>query len=180
MRGKPKGSPQTLTKEHFLRNAVGKCPIVDIQIGGVPLQCLIDSGSNVSTLAESFFRNHLHGEDEDMHCTSKWLKITAANKLPLPYLGYVELDIQVMGVTLPECGFLIVRDDSKTCTNESDPSPPGITGTNIAKRCRELILTEFDAAMRGELDSQWREAFQRVQEAELVEKAAMARVAQKD
>lgn len=137
MRGRSGGSPETLTKERFLRNAVGKCPIIDIQIGGVPLRCLIDSGSNVSTLTESFFRNQLHGEDEDMHSTATWLKITAANKLPLPYLGYVELDIQVMGVTLPECGFLIIRDDNKPDANELDPSPPGIIGMNIAKRCRE-------------------------------------------
>ncbi len=54
----------------------------------------------MSTLAESFFREHLHGEDKDMHSTSKWLRITAFNKLPLPYLGYVELDIQVTGVTI--------------------------------------------------------------------------------
>lgn len=45
-----------------------------------------------------------------MHSTVKWLRITAANKLPLPYLGYVELDIQVIGVTIQGSGFLIVRD----------------------------------------------------------------------
>lgn len=45
-----------------------------------------------------------------MRCTAKWLKITAANKLPLPYLGYVELDIKVMGRIIPECGFLIIKD----------------------------------------------------------------------
>lgn len=179
MRGKSEGSPQTLTKERFLENAVGKCPIVDIQIDKVPLKCLFDSGSNVSTLTESFFRDHLHGEDKDMHCTSKWLKITAANKLPLPYLGYVELDIEVMGITIPECGFLIVKNDS-TAGNELDSSPPGIIGMNIAKRCKELILAEFDAALGGELDSDWREAFQRVQETEIIAKTAMARVAQKD
>lgn len=179
MRGKAEGSPQTLTKERFLKNAVGKCPIVDIQIGGVPLKCLIDSGSNVSTLTERFFRDHLHGDDKDIYCTSKWLKITAANKLPLPYLGYVELDIQVMGIILPECGFLIVRDDPTSATKELDSCPPGIIGMNIAKRCRELILTEFDAALGGEMDSEWREAFQRVQESERAEKTAVARVAQK-
>lgn len=174
MRGKSEGSTDTLTKERFLKNAVGECPEVDIQIGGVPLRCLLDTGSHVSTLTESFFRNHLHGGDEDMHSTAKWLKITAANKLPLPYLGYVELDIQAMGLTIPECGFLIIKDDD---SKETDPSPPGIIGMNIAKRCRQLVLAEFDTALGGELDSVWREAFQRVQEAELVEKMSTARIA---
>lgn len=176
MRGKPEGSKNTLTKERFLEHAVGECPEVDIQIGGVPLKCLLDTGSNVSTLAESFFRDHLHGGEEDMHCTDKWLKITAANRLPLPYLGYVELDIQVMGLTIPECGFLIIKDD---CTKNPDPSPPGIMGMNIAKLCRQLVFTEFDATLGGKLDSVWREAFHRLQEAELVEKVSTARVAGK-
>lgn len=91
--------------------------------------CLSDMGSNVSTLAESFFREHLHGEDRDMHSNSKWLQITAANKLAHPYLGYVELDIQVMGVTIPGCGFFIFRDQKD---GEVDYSPPGILDTNIA------------------------------------------------
>ncbi|XP_029902664.1 uncharacterized protein LOC115355879 [Myripristis murdjan] len=65
------------------------------------------------------------------------------------------------------------NDDSK----ETDPSPPGIIGMNIAKRCRQLVLAEFDTALGGELDSAWREAFQRVQEAELVEKMSTARIA---
>ncbi|KAK9521367.1 hypothetical protein VZT92_021180 [Zoarces viviparus] len=38
MRGKSKDSQDILTKERFLERAVGKCPEVDIQIGGVPLR----------------------------------------------------------------------------------------------------------------------------------------------
>lgn len=174
MRGKTEGSAAgPLTKERFLERAVGKCPEVDICIGGVPVRCLIDTGSNVSTLAESFFREHLHGEDQDLHCTAKWLKITAANKLPLPYLGYVELEIEVMGLTIPECGFLIIRDSDAA---ELDSTPPGIIGMNIAQRCRELALTEFDTTLGGKLDSVWREAFHRVQEVEVIRTLSAARV----
>lgn len=129
MRGKSEGSDNTLTKEPFLENAVGQCPEVDVQIGGVPLRCILDTGSNVSTLTESFFRNHLHKGDNDMHCTAKWLKLTAANKMPLPYLGYVQLDVEAMGITIPKCGFLIIKDDEN---EEPDPSLPGSIGMNIA------------------------------------------------
>lgn len=101
---------QHLTKKHFLEHAVGECPEVDIQIGGVPFHCFLETGSNISTLTESFFRVNLHGLDNDMHCTDKWLKI-AGNTLPLRYLGYIELDIQVMWLPIPECGFIIISDD---------------------------------------------------------------------
>ena len=181
MQGKSEGSKNPSTKEHFLENAVGKCPEVDIEIGGISFRCLLDTGSNVSTLTEGFFRDHLHGEDEDMHCTAKWLRITAANKLPLPYLGYVELDIQVMELTIPECGFLIIKDDNTKTDNtkESDSSPPGIIGMNVTKRCRQLVLSEFDTTLEVELGSAWRKAFHRVQEAELIRKVSTARVAGK-
>lgn len=145
-----------------------------IQIGGIPLKCVIDTGSNVSTMTESFFRNHLKGGDEDINCTAKWLKLTAANKLPLPYLGYVELDIQVMGVTIPECGFLVVGDND---TNETDTSPPGIIAMNIVKRYRELGVREFDTALGEGLGSVWEKAFLRIQEAEPVGRMFVARAA---
>lgn len=173
MRGGTDGSNSgTLTKERFLERAVGKCPEVEIHIGGVAVRCLLDTGSNVSTLTESFFKEHLHGEDKDMHCTTKWLKITAANRLPLPYLGYVELDIQVMGLTIPGCGFLVIRDPDDGAT---DSAPPAILGMNIAQRCKQLILSEFDNSLEGTLDADWRAAFNKVQEAIPVEATSMVR-----
>ncbi len=61
MRGKPEGLRcSTLTKERFLEHAVGKCLEVDIYIGGVPVRCLLDTGSNASIQTESFFRENLH------------------------------------------------------------------------------------------------------------------------
>lgn len=50
---------------------------------------------------------------------------------------------------------------------------------NIAKRCKQLVLSKFDASLGKELElhSVWREAFCRVQEAEVVEKVSTARVA---
>ena len=50
---------------------------------------------------------------------------------------------------------------------------------NITKRCRQLVLSEFDTTLEGELGSTWREAFHRVQEAELIRKVSTARVAGK-
>lgn len=65
MRGSTDGSNSgTLTKDRFLERAVGKCPEVEIHIGGVAVRCLLDTGSNVSTLTESFFKEHLNGEDQ--------------------------------------------------------------------------------------------------------------------
>lgn len=61
MRGRHK---KASNKERFLQHAVSWCPEVNVEGGGVPFRCLMDSGSNVGTLTESFFRHPLCGEHE--------------------------------------------------------------------------------------------------------------------
>ena len=87
-------------------------------------------------MSESFFREHLSGKDEEIHPTFEWLKITAANGLNIPYVGYVELDVEAMGLTIPERGFLITKDAFHSA------SVPGLIGMNIVKKCKELVCTE--------------------------------------
>ncbi|KAL1007184.1 hypothetical protein UPYG_G00083180 [Umbra pygmaea] len=145
-----------------------------LKIGGVSATCLLDTGSQVSTITESFFREHLSGADDDMLSTAGWLKITAANGLDIPYLGYLELDVETMGMTLPECGFLVVKEPPGTT------SQPGLIGMNIISRCRQLVHAEFDTTLGGVLQSDWREVFQQMQRASSVKKATIARVAGRD
>lgn len=99
-----------------------------------------------SVHTESFFREHLSVKGEDIHPAFEWLKITAANGLDIPYMGYVELDVEAMGLTIPEQGFLIVKDSAHSF------SVPGLIGMNIINKCRELVHTEFDTTLQGRLD----------------------------
>ncbi len=48
---------------------------------------------------------------------------------------------------------------------------------NIAQHCKQLILAEFDHALEGTLDADWRAAFNRVQEATPVGVNSVVRVA---
>ena len=171
---------------------MGECPEVMVQIGGVSVKCLLDTGSQVSTISESFFRQHLSGTEEDVMPTSNWLKLTAANNLPIPYLGYVELDMQTMGLTIPECGFLVSKDpdadksggrveESKLSHKQSfQDLVPCLIGMNIIKRCKQLVTTEFDTTLKGELDVDWRTVFQRVQTCDLVKQSSAVRLMGKD
>lgn len=94
---------------------------------------------------------------EDILPAFEWLKITAANGLDLPYIGYVELNVETMGLTIPERGFLIVKDSAHSS------SVPGLIGMNVVKKCKELVHAEFDTTLQGKLDSHWREAFHNLQ-----------------
>ncbi len=130
MRGQSIGSNSVDTsRDRLLERAVGKCPVSNLKINGVSAACLLDTGSQVSTVSECFFREHLFGEDKDMLSTAGWLKITAANGLDIPYLGYLELEVETMGIVLPECGFLVVRDTLNS------PLVPALIGMNIISRC---------------------------------------------
>ena len=51
-----------LSRSEVLQRAVGKCPEMTVSIEGMPCTCLIDTGSEVSTVTESFFNNLLQGK----------------------------------------------------------------------------------------------------------------------
>lgn len=110
----------------------------------------------MSTITERYFLKYLHGEDEDMLPTSGWLRLTAAKGLDIPYLGYLELEVVAMGLKLPNCGFLVVKDSF-----DDEQSVPCIVGMNIISQCRELVYAEFDTTLGGKLDSDWRDFFRK-------------------
>ena len=76
--------------------------------GGVRTPCLglLDTGAQVSTITESFYHHHLF--NTAVIDTSSIIHITAANRLAIPYIGYIEVDIEIWGRTFPKMGFLVV------------------------------------------------------------------------
>lgn len=51
------GSPtKTLNSSAILEHAVGECRPVEVKLQGVSVTCLLDSGSQVSMISESFFQ----------------------------------------------------------------------------------------------------------------------------
>lgn len=90
----------------------------------------------------------------------------------IAYLGYIELEIEAMGVKIPDCGFLVVKEPQG-----SHSSVPGLLGMNILNACRELVYAQFDTTLGIKLDSDWREVFQQMHRVQLVEKSSMGRIA---
>lgn len=89
-----------------------------------------------------------------MLSTSGWLKITATNGLDILYLCCLELPVKTMCIILSECDFLVVQDA------QSSSAVPALIDMNIIGRCRQLVHAEFDTTLGGELQSDWRDAFQ--------------------
>ena len=119
-------------QEHIVSNAVGQCRTSMVCIQGKEVACLIDSGSQVSTLRESCYVTLV--DDPTLIDTTSWMKISAANNLELPYSGYAELDIVIGGQPLDKVGFLIVKDPEIDGVRQE----PGLIGANVLNRLLEL------------------------------------------
>ena len=117
--------------EEMCERAFGKCPVVTAKLGGVQIRCLIDSGSEVTTVTEEFF--NLHFKEHELLSTSSWLTITAANGLEIPYVRYFELDIEVFGHKVSRRGILVVKDPDHPPTRQRKQEIPGVLGMNVLK-----------------------------------------------
>lgn len=111
-------------------------------MGGVEVTCLLDTGSMVTTITESFFVEHFsHLSKHELH-ECKWLGLKAANGLDIPYLGYIELDVKVLDQCLPSRGILIVKDPPAGIIKNRKKSTPGILGMNIITGCYHELFEQ--------------------------------------
>ena len=116
---------------------------MDVVMGGVKVPCLVDTGSMVSTVRESFFHQHFETWDPERLKSCHWLRLQAANGLPIPYLGYLELDVELCGRILPGCGLLVVKDPPA----DASPPVPGVLGMNILRRCYSTLFGQHGSAL---------------------------------
>lgn len=72
---------------------LSSCPKVMVNMGGVNVECLLDTGSMVTTISEKLFKQHFQMNPESLKACH-WLQLRAANGLEIPYVGYLELNIK--------------------------------------------------------------------------------------
>lgn len=116
-------------------NLIGQCPVADVFIQGVKTPCLIDTGSQVTTLTESFFRKHFDSVGTAIHPPIQKFNLVAANGLEIPYIGFIEADLTICEKLIPKRGILIVKDTKMSMCS-------GLIGMNVIKECRELIMMQ--------------------------------------
>ncbi|XP_076843062.1 uncharacterized protein LOC143487779 [Brachyhypopomus gauderio] len=119
-------------------NAFGDCLTIEVKIAGVKTNCLLDTGSEVTTITESHFKRHFEGE-ELMLSSASWVKLTAANGLDIPVLGCLEADIECMGRTLYGKCVFVLTDTSPDVADMKGLS--GIIGMNVISGLRDLFIT---------------------------------------
>ena len=103
-------------------------------INGSKCKCLIDTGSQVTTLPRSYYNSKLR--NVKLHELDESLRVEAANGQPVPYDGYVEVDIELPGSLQGNCArftvpVLIVKD------TPHNKRVPLTLGTNVILACME-------------------------------------------
>lgn len=122
--------PKTLCESAF-----GDCLTIELKIAGVKTNCLLDTGSEVTTITESHFKNHF---GEVVLSSSNWVRLTAANGLDIPIIGCLEADIECMGKMLQgKCVFVIKESDSNGTELKG---LPGIVGMNVLRDFKDLFM----------------------------------------
>lgn len=134
----------------------GACPLVTVQVEGREVQCLLDTGSQVTLFSETLC-TELFGNTQNA-CTNElpWLTLRAANGLKIPYIGYVTVDFQIGGTTVPSRGVVIVRDN---CLGLNK----AILGMNVISACWQELFSQPSASApthhHHSLGKEWDAAF---------------------
>ena len=107
----------------------------------VEVNCLLDTGSMVTTITESFYRDYIEPVCMDVKNDVK-LNLKAANGISIPYIGYIEADIECMGNIIKNRGILIIKDTMDEETRKRKINVPGILGMNVIGQCRDIFIQQ--------------------------------------
>lgn len=118
---------------------IGPRCVASVSLEGVLCESIMDTGSQVTTVSESFHKNHL--SHLPVHPVNALLEIEGAGGQQVPYLGYIEArvtfplsvpgreeELVVLALVVPECKF-----NSRT---------PLLIGTNVLLRLYDKVLEQ--------------------------------------
>lgn len=124
--------PNVGQKTSLFNRMVGSSNKGDITICGVPTKGLIDSGSMITSISESFY-NNLNPLPQSRDIKEFGLSVLSANGDQLPYKGYIEAEISIpsLGNNNFVIPLLVVSN------TEYNSTVPAIIGTNVIRFCRQ-------------------------------------------
>ena len=138
-------------KTKLFNKTVAKCPEVKISIEGVPINCLVDTESEVTTVTESFFKELLQAKPK-LHEITKWMRIRG-NNLDIPVLGLMKVELKAFGKKLSDVGVLVVKDPVEHDGKVRKEKIPGILGSNVFEILNSMSKTEEGSVKDQKLES---------------------------
>lgn len=109
---------------HLPENLIGQRSEVEVTVNGRTCRTLLDTGSDISTISQSFFETL---DDVKLEPLGDLLQVECASGQTMPYNGYVVLNVHIpeLGSITEDCLFLVTEN-----TNFNSQVPI-LLGTNI-------------------------------------------------
>ena len=133
------GSP-TQVDRLFLAKTVGECFSVSVMFSDVVVKCLLDPGSQVTTIGEDYYRKCLAPKGFELRPIPGLFSLVSANGTTIPYIGYFESDIHALGQTIKSRVVLVLREESSPLRTWEKGGIPGILGMNVLEQCWERLV----------------------------------------
>lgn len=115
---------------------VGSRTVASVKINDVTAAALLDTGSQVSVISQSFYRHHFY---KDMKPLGN-LDVECANGNSLTYLGYITAAVDLPGAATNRpllCSMLVTPDSGYNL------SVPILLGTNVLQKAMDGVNIKF-------------------------------------
>ena len=145
-------------KIEIMQQAVAKSPKISISSMGVQIPSLLDSGSKVSLICYSHFKEHLPkteaptGEKSDAHIL---FNLTVANDGQLPMKKYVEIDVNFLGLKVMNEGFLIIDEPNRVLDKKHQTKLPEIIGWNLIQLTYKVFVDKYGEQKFNSFECLW-------------------------
>ena len=108
---------------------------MNITINGQPVLALVDTGSEVSTVAEEWAVEKLG----PLNLVRGFITLRAVNGAVVPYLGILTVSLQFLGQTRENVPVLVVPTPQDSSTRSRKQQVPVLLGMNILKSCLPYV-----------------------------------------
>ena len=93
----------------------GEESAADIEIGGVSVRCVLDTGAETSLIPASFYHEHLTGMVKGLQSVGTFIKIVGMNDLDVLIGEYLDVPISIFGQTIM-ASFFVKSDSASIAT----------------------------------------------------------------
>ncbi len=118
---------------------VGDCPKVNVLMNGVPLKCLVDTGSQVTTITESCYTSFI-SQFQGLTDVSRFIKLNASNGVSIPVCGLLRVPIILESQLYEDVHVLVVKDSINPEMRARKVDVPCIIGCNLLKLLKQALL----------------------------------------
>ena len=131
----------------ILEQAMAPCPETEIQIKNNTPKSLLDSGSMVTLMTESYFEENIKpliaGTEPGVAEAHSLFNLKGAGENHIPLSQYFACDITIGGMTIPEVGILVKTDRQLTTSKGHKTRLPLIVGCNLFRLATLKFIRDY-------------------------------------